>query len=239
MQRRLTVLILAAVLIMAFAYIYKNYGWDDSKEGNGFGQLPEYPNGGERVSQQMVDIFPRRIGHEWFYSGFAEYSHRMRLDSIHGNTDNTETLVYKVSGMVDDVSDGEASGDFSFELEYIITKDTVIERIIRGEKLPNMFNEMQILKLPLETGAKWEQKIDIDGEEMIMIAEVLSAELEKEIGTILYKMRYSVPMPGMPRGIYTEERAFAKGKGLIYYSRTLEEESGLMFQYSAFERDND
>ncbi len=254
MKIRLRILILAVVLAVAFVYAYKNSDWDDPSKENGTGWFPR-PSGGERVSQQLVDLFPQRIGYEWFYSGFAEYSHRMELNSIYSDMNAPETLVYKISGTVDDVSDGEGSGDFGLELEYIITEDTVTERIIRGEKLPNMFNEIKILKLPLEIGSKWEQEVNVDGKKATMVSDILPLDMEDstedgmdngmdndtdddEDGPTIYRVRYSVPMEGMPDGVYVEERAFAKGKGIIYYARTLGEEYDSMFRYFAFEPNN-
>jgi len=144
-------------------------------------------------------------------------------------------LVYEVSGEVDDPSGGEAQGDFSLEMEYIITKDTATEKIIRGEKLIHVFDELQILKLPLQPGTKWEQKVKTDGGEEVLTAEILSAEAEEEGGPVVYRVRYTVPMEDMPDGLYVEERAFAEGKGLIHYARTLGKEYDFMFEYFLFE----
>ncbi|MGI6704349.1 MAG: hypothetical protein ACOX42_10130 [Clostridia bacterium] len=35
--------------------------------------------------------------------------------------------------------------------------------------------------------------------------------MEEEEGPVVYRVRYSVPMEGMPEGTYVEERAFAEG----------------------------
>ncbi|MDD2574190.1 MAG: hypothetical protein WCS98_05195 [Bacillota bacterium] len=239
MKTRLAFLVMIVVLAIALAYGCLSSDRNGPAGENGVGQTPEPPNGDERVSQQLVDIFPRQIGHEWFYSGFAEYGHRMKLDNISGSTDSPEVLVYEISGEVDDPSDGEATGDFGLELEYVITKDTVTERINRGEKLIHVFQELQLLRLPLEPGTKWKQKVDTDGEEAVLTAEILSAEIEEEEGPVVYRVRYSVPMEGMPEGTFIEERAFAEGAGLVYYARTLGEEYDFMFEYFIFQPEND
>jgi len=234
MKKILTVLLVVAALAAAYYGFLKPA--EEGPEGKNNGtQTPGPGKAEDRVSQQLVEVFPQRIGYEWFYSGFAEYGHRMRLDNISGSTENSEVLVYEVSGEVDDPSGGEAQGDFSLEMEYIITKDTATEKIIRGEKLIHVFDELQILKLPLQPGTKWEQKVKTDGGEEVLTAEILSAEAEEEGGPVVYRVRYTVPMEDMPDGLYVEERAFAEGKGLIHYARTLGKEYDFMFEYFLFE----
>lgn len=239
MKNRLTVLALVAVMVVATAcFLIKPA--EDGPKGQDNGQQAPAPGGEEdRVSQQLVEIFPQEIGYEWIYSGFAEYGHRMRLDNISGSTENPEVLVYEISGEVYDPSGGEAPGDFGLEMEYVITKDTVTERIIKGEKLIHVFRELELLKLPLQAGTKWQQKVETSGGEQVLTAEILSAEAEKEEGPVIYKVRYTVPMEGMPDGIYVEERAFAEGTGVIHYARTLGEEYDFMFEYYIFQPEND
>lgn len=245
MRTKLTILTLIALVAIAFAFIYSNPGQNGPGSDDGVGWPWGPSDNGERVSQQLVNIFPQQIGYEWFYSGFAEYSHHMKLDNIYSSTDNPEVLVYEISGTVGDPSDGEASGDFGLELEYIITKDCITERILRGEKLPHMFHELQLLKLPLEPGAKWEQKIETGEKEVTLTAEILSIEAERSSfavaglfveaeNPIVYRVRYSVPMEGMSEGLYIEERTFVEGAGISYYERTLGEEYDFMFEYTAF-----
>ncbi len=236
MKSKYIVAVLLAVLAAALIYVYMNPGENGPVGENNSQQNSPLQDPRERVSQQLAGIFPQRIGYEWFYSGFAEYGHRMKLDNISGNTDNPEILVYEVSGEVDDPSGGEAPGDFGLELEYRITSDTVLERIIRGEKLAHMFKELQLLKLPLESGSRWEQTVESSGKEVVLTAEILSAE-KKEDGPDVYKVRYSVPMEGMPDGIYIEERTFTEGVGVTSFARTLGEDYDFMFEYSIFEPD--
>ena len=240
MKSRLAVLALVFVLVViATGCFLLKPAEDGPKEQDG-DQRDTEPNGAEdRVSQQLVEIFPQKIGYEWIYSGFAEYGHRMRLDNISGSTESSEVLVYEISGEVYDPSGGEASGDFSLEMEYVITKDTVTERIIKGEKLIHVFRELELLKLPLQTGTKWQQKVEVNGKEQVLTAEILSAEAEEEQGPVIYKVRYTVPMEGMPDGLYVEERTFAEGKGVIHYARTLGKEYDFMFEYYLYEPEND
>jgi hypothetical protein len=234
MKGRYMIALLLAVLAAALLYIGMN-PVGNGQNGEPDDQVqPRDQNQSERVSQQLVDIFPERIGYEWHYSGFAEYAHYMRLDNISGNTGNTEILVYEISGEVDDPSGGEAPGDFGLEMEYRITSDTVTESIIRGEKLIHVFEELQLLKLPLETGNRWEQTVETDEGEAVLTAEVLSAEPEEEEGPTVYRVRYSVPMEGMPDGVYIEERAFTEGVGVTYYARTLGDEYDFLFEYYIF-----
>ena len=239
MKRRLMVLALVAVLVAAATACFLLKPDEDGPKGQDEQRDSEPGRVEDRVSQQLVEIFPQKIGYEWFYSGFAEYGHRMRLDNISGSTESSEVLVYEISGEVDDPSGGEAPGDFSLEMEYVITKDTVTEKIIRGEKLIHVFRELELLKLPLQAGTKWQQKVEINGKEQELTAEILSAEAEEEEGPVIYRVRYTVPMEGMPDGIYVEERAFAEGTGLIHYARTLGEEYDFMFEYFIFQPEND
>lgn len=235
MKREYMIIVLLAMLVVVFVYLGPNPDQSGQNDGAEDEIQSSPPSQGDRVSQQLVDIFPERIGYEWHYSGFAEYGHHMKLDNISGSIDESEILVYEVSGQVDDPSDGEAPGDFDFELEYRITSDTVTERIMQGEKLIHVFKELELLKLPLEAGSRWDQTVEVEGKEADLTAEILSAGPEEEEGPTIYRVRYSMPMEDMPDGLYIEERAFTEGVGITYYARTLGDEYDFLFEYYIFD----
>jgi len=119
---------------------------------------------------QLENLLPDQPGFEWTYWGFAEYGHRMWLESV----EETETgRIYRISGMVEDVSDGEAPGDYSMTLRYVVS-DSVLSVVQLAQRtMDNDFEEMELLRLPLETGNRWVQTVvDGSGEEVELVCEI-------------------------------------------------------------------
>lgn len=119
-------------------------------------------------------FLPGRPGHVWIYWGFAEYGHRMRLDEI---ADTEEGRVYRVTGMVEDVSDGESSGDFSLALRYTVTDSSLSVFQRAPLAMDNDFESLELLRLPLSEGSSWTQTATFaHGSETLLICQVTEAD---------------------------------------------------------------
>ncbi|HPF31533.1 MAG TPA: hypothetical protein PK907_00825 [Candidatus Sabulitectum sp.] len=105
-------------------------------------------------SGALLEYLPEEPGFTWHYWGFAEYGHTMRLVDIIQGDDET---VFMVSGMVEDVSGGEAQGNFSMKLKYTVTDSCLILSQHAPLAMDSDFPRMELLRLPLEEGASWTQ----------------------------------------------------------------------------------
>lgn len=179
-----TVLILFSVVFMAMA------GWGDEIT--------------ETTSLPLESYLPDQAGYRWNYWGFAEYGHWMQLDEITRAEGGT---VYRVSGMVDDMSEGEGGGDLSISLKYLVT-DSAITVVQRSPlAMDNDFQEMELLRLPLETGSSWTQvAINKDGEQVELFCEI--EEMEENLITVRYS-RTDSP--------FYQLRIFEEGIGVVTF----------------------
>lgn len=144
MKRNGRIVFLGVILALIFALVI---GCKNNPAPPGNGQ-------GNQSNEQIKQLLPKQAGYQWVYSGFAEYGHRMSLHSI--TTGDTETL-YKVTGQVDDPSGGEAQGDFSLSIEYLVKNGSLIMRQ-KAPQLMDKFNELELIRAPLQAQSKWEQK---------------------------------------------------------------------------------
>lgn len=131
---------------------------------------------------ELQKLLPEQKGFQWVYSGFAEYGHRMELVSL-GSTPQGEKA-YHLTGQVDDVSAGEAKGDFSLNIDYIIQDGVLIQRK-NAEKMLDTFKEIELIRTPLQQGTKWEQTVlDQAGRQyglVCTITEIKDEEGEKDL----------------------------------------------------------
>ncbi len=180
------VLILFSAAFMAMA------GWGDENEGT--------------VSLPLERYLPDQPGYRWNYWGFAEYGHWMQLDEIRSSESGT---IFLVSGMVEDMSEGEGGGDLSIAMKYLVT-DSVLMVVQRAPlAMDNDFTEMELLRLPLETGSSWTQTVtDKDGEEVELICEI--EEMEENLITLRYS-RTDSP--------FYQLRVFEEGIGVVTFEK--------------------
>lgn len=163
-------------------------------------------------------IFPRKVNVEWLYGGETANSYRIRLDSINKDED-LEVTEFLMSGevIVPTPDDGE---DYTVEIKYTVSGSSVRETIIKGKHLPNKVADLEIIRGPLEQGNSWVQSVNIDGEYKDMTAVIEEVNEDLITGEIGVRVLYSVPMEGMPGGIYRESRYFRQGKGLEMFEAT-------------------
>jgi len=174
--------------------------------------IPEESKGKTDFSKEntaLKSLLPKREDYTWKYSGFAEYGHQMTLNEI--STANEKTC-FKITGSVDDMSGGEAQGDFSMNAEYVISKGELIQNI-KGEKLMDAeFKNLVLIKTPLEKGNTWTQSV--------VNKDNVQVELECKItdvmdnGLITYRVRYE-----QKQGEYYEEREIREETGIVSFKR--------------------
>ena len=183
----------------------------------------------------LTKFFPRNVGTKWTYEGFAEYRDTRSLLRIQKPKNKSSILeIMNFSGKVADLSDGESKRNFNFRLRYLFTINSVYEEIIQADTpFPHQIRSLQMLTLPLEKGATWQQQITQNKQSKKLQAQIL--ELRTENGKQIVKVRYHVPMQGMPQGVYEEIREFTTGMGLTYFEKTFDENSENRFQYRLYE----
>lgn len=139
---------------------------------------------------EILGLLPDRTGYRWVYNGFAEYGHNIELKSISSSQDET---TYHMVGLVDDASGGEAGGDFSLSLDYVIKKGVLYQRG-GSPKMMDNFTEIELIRAPLKVDAKWEQKKKHrDGKEYDLQCSITEIQVEegKKVYTVLYQDKNS------------------------------------------------
>jgi hypothetical protein len=141
-------------------------------------------------SEELTRLLPEKTGFTWVYSGFAEYGHEMKLESI---TPTDTTVHFKLNGNVYDASGGEAPGDYSLRVEYQVTSESIIMHKA-AERMMDNFSKLVLIRLPLQEGTQWEQKVmDKDGKEYHLVCTIQKVEDHDEgkVYTVVYKDRDS------------------------------------------------
>jgi hypothetical protein len=164
-----------------------------------------------------ASFFPSQPGFVWIYDGFAEYSHRMTLNEVTPGPRRGET-VHKITGEVEDPSGGESPHDFRIELEYVFSRDSATERVIRGDVFPHLLRPLVVLRHPIETGRSW--SVDAPGGGKIE-AGILEVGVDPEDERRFCIVRYTAPAPGLPGGRYVETRTFKQGLGITRFENTI------------------
>jgi hypothetical protein len=225
MKKSISLLILVLLVTSVLAACTSGNAGTKDKENVGQEKpstAAEQPKKEAGASEELLQMFPSRVGTEWIYNGFAEYGHQMRLDAV--NIMNSSTLQYLITGEVADMSGGaEGTGDYSLLLEYRFTAQAVREVFVKGEKVPHKIKEFDILRLPLEKGNTWTQKVVITGKETELKAEIMEAGKDPASGAKVVKVDYTAPMEGFPGGQYKESRTFREKEGLLHFVNTYDE----------------
>ena len=158
------------------------------------------------TSASLESFLPDQPGYRWNYWGFAEYGHWMQLDGISRIEGET---VYRVSGMVEDMSEGEAQGDFSIHLKYLVSDSALTVVQHTSLTMDNDFLQMDLLRLPLVTGNSWTQTVqDNNGEEIDLICEI--EEIEEGLVTVRYSQANSP---------FYQLRVFEEGIGVVTFEK--------------------
>lgn len=222
MKKRILAVVLAFVLILSLGAC--------SDKRNIVSPGIDQPQNQNQAMEELLAMLPDKVGAEWKYNGFAEYGHSMKLDAI--NELGNEQKQYVLSGKVDDMSGGEAKGDFNISMEYIVSKDGIKEIIKKGEKMPHKITEFDMLRYPLTKGNTWTQQVNINGNVTELKAEIVETGVNNETKGKTLKAQYTAKVKGMPNDNYKEVRTFEEGKGLTSFENTFDKD--IDFNYSLY-----
>jgi len=163
------------------------------------------PNG------ELLKLLPDE-GFKWTYTGFAEYYHEMKLDSI---TVDGQRMIYRISGEVEDVSDGESSKDHGISLYYVVDHEKIVQKKQEETMMDSDFNELTLIKMPLEKGTSWEESlVDKVGKTRTITSTII--EVAVDGGNTIYKVKYEEPKTD-----YYETREIAADYGVIAFTRSV------------------
>lgn len=161
-------------------------------------------------NEQVIKLLPNE-GFKWSYNGFVDYRHEMELISI---TTNENRVLYKITGEVEDASGGESNSDYTLDIYYIIQGDALIQKKEAPMMMDSDFDELTIIKAPLEVGTKWEEEIvDKDGNKRTIVGKIMDIAGEEDK---IYKISYNEP-----ESDYYETREIAEGFGIISFTRSM------------------
>lgn len=174
-------------------------------------------------SEQLVEIFPQKIGLQQQYNGYEEYGHVQTLKALE-TTETAFELLFE--GQMRD-GRGE-SGKRVFQLTYEFTDDAIIEHIKnsdpynklnRSNLLNSIIPNKVILKLPLEVGNSWDETFDYKNQTYEAHTEIIRIN-QSENESKEYETLTTV------QGIdgyecYQESRVFKTGSGMISFNNVL------------------
>jgi len=183
---------MSAVLITLLLTFASLAGWDTDSP--------------ETLSYPLERFLPDQPGYTWSYWGFAEYGHRVQLD---GMTRLEEWTVFQISGAVEDMSAGESSGDFTINLKYIVSENSLSMVQRASYAMDGDFPEMELLREPVEAGRTWTQTVrNRHGEEIELVCEI--EEIEGNQVTVRYS---STDSP------FYQLRVFEEGIGVVTFEK--------------------
>jgi len=162
----------------------------------------------------LSELLPDATGYEWKYEGFAEYGHSARLDSI---VDEPTKRIYTVSGMVDDMSDGESDKDYSIDLNYTIEGNSLIQTKEEEVMMDSKFDQLTLIQTPLVIGTYWtDQARDEDGVLQTINGQIMKAEMT-DMGVKEYTVRHK-----QVGSDYYEQRVIRENIGVVSFEKLFE-----------------
>lgn len=178
-----------------------------------------------QADTSLRSFLPSEAGYTWRYFGFAEYVFSMQLEQVF--TDDA-SIVYAVSGMVEDMSDGESGLDFGIDLYYVVS-DSALSAVQTSEvSMDNDFPEMVLLRLPLTVGNTWTQTVaNRDGEVVELVCEIEEVEQGPPMRVTV---RYSDTA-----GPFYQLRVFEEGVGVVTFEKLfMSQDDAFEIGYSIF-----
>lgn len=167
--------------------------------------------------EALLKMLPEQAGFVWNYDGSLESGHEMALVSV---TPQDGAKVYTITGTVRDVSAGEAGPEWDPSIDITYTVDDTVW--IQQKNAPNMlesqFDRIEILRVPLAVGERWEQFVEYDtGGTVSLICALESAQKSGE--QYVYAVRYEDKTTG-----YYERREITVGTGITAFERSTDDE---------------
>lgn len=152
----------------------------------------------------------------------------MELDQV---TTNGGQTTYRVSGLVDDVSGGEAPGSFEFALTYQIERGRLVQTLSSDSRLlDNRFPTLELMRAPLQRGSRWTQMVaDQDGQQVELQSTIV--EVSDDNGSALYRIRYEDT-----DSEYWEERVIRQGAGVVSVELLYEDIEDFTLGYALYDR---
>ncbi|MDW7668785.1 MAG: S-layer homology domain-containing protein [Bacillota bacterium] len=160
---------------------------------------------------ELEDLLPKYNNFKWTYTGFAEYGHDMEINSIIVEEMSTR---YMIEGSVHDMSDGEADSDFSINLEYILQSDVIIQNKDEEMMMDSKYDEIELLRTPLDEGSTWYQEVESDG--VVTTLRSTITEVEDTDDGVIFTVRYEDI-----NSDYYEQREIQSGVGVISFERIM------------------
>ncbi len=176
-----------------------------------FAGLPPAARALEPTSSASVEnLLPSFEDFEWTYFGIAGYGHEMAVESI---VRTEEGRTYEVSGEVFDLSGGEAEGDFSLAMQYLVTPDVLIQEHTGDQLLESRYDRLELIRTPLQEGHTWTQEVDAGGGDMQTLECVITA-VQLEDGLRSYTVEYREA-----DGPHWERREITETLGVTSFTR--------------------
>lgn len=165
----------------------------------------------DEFSEELDGFLPGK-GFTWIYNGFAEYVQKMSVTDIYVTNSKK---IYKVSGEVLDMSSGESSLDFSLTINYMVDYDSIVQEKIEEVMMDSEYDRITLLKLPIEEGATWTEKVtSSDGKKDEIEATMVEVIGNKPSRTIRIEYKSK-------NGGYTEKRSIQEGIGVVKFDKSV------------------
>ncbi|MGM0395695.1 MAG: S-layer homology domain-containing protein [Bacillota bacterium] len=175
---------------------------------------------------EPIDLLPQYNNFKWIYHGSVEYGHDMEIESI---VVDQNTKHYFIKGAVHDMSDGESDKDFTLDLEYIVHSDVIIQTKIEEVMLDSEYDEIELIRTPLEEGTTWNQ--EVENSEGATTLESTITDIEDTEEGMIFTVRYEDT-----NSDYYEQRKIREGTGVISVEKLMFfEEDSYPMGYSLYE----
>ncbi|WP_422484591.1 S-layer homology domain-containing protein [Gudongella sp. DL1XJH-153] len=177
-------------------------------------------------SVELEDLLPQYNNFKWIYHGSVEYGHDMEIESI---VTDQNTANYFIEGNVHDASGGESDSDYSLGLEYTVHSDVIIQTKTEEMMLDSDYDEIELIRTPLEEGSSWTQEVENSEGETTLESTI--TEVEDTDDGMIFTVRYEDL-----NSDYYEEREIQEGVGVITFTKLMiTEDDSYPMGYSLFE----
>jgi len=162
-----------------------------------------------KENMALQTLLPESRGYIWKYEGFAEYGHRMSLDSLFAEKGRK---IYMISGNVDDMTGEGPESEYEIEYLYIIQNGELSQYAGHGKQMDSAYAELVLIRTPLDKGMTWTQTaVTKEGVEAELICEIKDIRAGDKR---TYVIRYEQKDSG-----YHETREITENTGLTAFSR--------------------
>lgn len=175
--------------------------------------------------EALAKIFPRDT-EEHFYHGYSEFGYSLKFEKVE-EKDGKMNLIYN-GYMID--GEGDDPNDRNFKMVYELSDDGAVCKVEKLKEfgtydslhlMNSVVEDQMVLKLPLETGNKWEEEFIFQGKTYTAHSEVVNV-YKSDSGNICYTVQTKVDnIEGFLDNSYSEERTYEEGKGLTKFENKL------------------